>query len=319
MITSADKYLKLINDALAALPLHGRPQGLYDPIIYSLQCGGKRIRPTLTLAVGQTLGADIDALMPVALAVEIFHNFTLLHDDIMDHSPLRRGRQTVYVKWNEPTAILSGDAMLTFASQTLMTTTCTNLRQLLETFNHAAMRVYQGQQFDMEFETRSDVTVDEYLEMISGKTSALLAGACSLGAIAANADDTTVEAFHDYGHNIGQAFQLCDDLLDSFGDEATFGKPIGGDIVNDKKTWLMLTAMAEAPQAIAKAKTIADNQQKIAAVREIYNSLDLVDRCRQQIDLYTDRAITAINSLAIDDDAKLFFNSLALRLGGRDK
>lgn len=295
------------------------PHGLYDPIIYALESGGKRLRPVLALAVADALGSDNAA--DAALAIEIFHNFTLLHDDIMDRSATRRGRPTVYKKWDEATAILSGDTMLTLATQTLNSRATGSTKALMAEFNRAAMAVYEGQQLDMDFEKRDDVSVDEYMTMISKKTSALLVGACRLGALTAGASEIEIKAFSDYAENLGLAFQLQDDLLDSFGDPVTFGKPIGGDILNDKKTWLLITAKAEDSENAIKAIYEAgyQGQEKIDAVKEVYEALGLPSRCERLIDRLTDKAIETINSIEISDEAKAFFSNLAHKLVSRDK
>ena len=219
-----------------------------DPVRYTLQAGGKRIRPVLTLAVADAISPDGRHLaVNQAAAIELFHNFTLLHDDVMDRADMRRGRPTVHRQWNEATAILSGDAMLTLAGITMMKG-CdqARLRPVMRMFNRTAMEIYEGQQHDMDFESRTDVTVGEYMEMIRLKTSVLLGCACALGAIITGADETVTDAFYGYGESLGLAFQLRDDYLDTYGDPATFGKQIGGDIACDKKTWLLINEIGRA-------------------------------------------------------------------------
>ncbi len=240
-----NEYLQIVTDAISNLRLPGHPSGLYDPIRYTLNCGGKRLRPVLALAACEAFGKEAMTAIHQAIAIEMFHNFTLLHDDVMDKAEVRRGRPTVHVKWNEETAILSGDAMLTTANMLLAVKCGERLPQALELFNGTAMNIYEGQQYDMDFESRTDVTVEEYMEMIRLKTSVLLGCACGMGALMADAPFETQVRFFDFGVNLGLAFQLQDDYLDTYGDPETFGKSIGGDILNDKKTWLLIMAMNE--------------------------------------------------------------------------
>ena len=240
---TTEYLLNYINKAINEISYPNKPEGLYAPIKYTLDGGGKRIRPVLTLAVCDALGVDIAQAINQALGIEIYHNFTLLHDDVMDKADMRRGRPTVHIKWNEETAILSGDAMLTMASQYACINAGDKIAQVMELFNRTAMEVYEGQQYDMDFESRNDVTVEEYLNMIRLKTSVLLGCACEMGALMAGASDEVKDAFYKYGVKLGLAFQLQDDYLDTYGDPAVFGKKIGGDILNDKKTWLLISAM----------------------------------------------------------------------------
>ena len=223
----------MVGEAISRLHLPDKPAGLYDPITYTLDCGGKRLRPVLTLAAWQAMGKDPMTAIHQAIAIEMFHNFTLLHDDVMDKADVRRGRPTVHVKWNEQTAILSGDAMLTSSTMLLAGKAGDKLQTALELFNGTAMNIYEGQQYDMDFESRTDVTVEEYMEMIRLKTSVLLGCACAMGALMAGAPMETQIRFFDYGVNLGLAFQLQDDYLDTYGNPETFGKAIGGDILHD--------------------------------------------------------------------------------------
>ena len=224
-----NELLTLFERHIAQMPTPEEPQRLYAPIKYGLEVGGKRIRPTLLMLAYNLYAEDIDrALMP-AMAVEIFHNFTLLHDDVMDKADVRRGRPTVHIKWNESTAILSGDAMLTLATQYMSRCDAAKTWEVMTLFNRTAMEVYEGQQYDMDFENRDDVSVEEYLKMIRLKTSVLLGCACELGAIMAGALDSERKAFYDFGIKLGMAFQLQDDYLDTYGDPTVFGKKIGGE------------------------------------------------------------------------------------------
>ena len=227
--------LEEIENALDSYVLPQEPAGLYDPIRYAMLTGGKRLRPMLAVAVANAMGGSTQQVINQAIGVEMFHNFTLLHDDVMDHASVRRGRPTVHVKWDERTAILSGDAMLTCASQMMMTGAGQHIEAVLNLFNRTAMEVYEGQQMDMDFEPRMDVTEAEYLEMIRLKTSVLLACACRMGAVMSDASDADQRAWYQFGINLGLAFQLQDDYLDTFGDPVVFGKEIGGDILTIRK------------------------------------------------------------------------------------
>lgn len=310
-----DQYLDIIHEAITSLSLPETPAGLYRPITYALDCGGKRLRPMLALAAADACGLDPALAVNQALAVEMFHNFTLLHDDVMDRADMRRGRPTVHVKWDENTAILSGDAMLTLATVILAENAAECLPQLLAMFNKTAMEVYEGQQLDMDFESRDDVTVDEYMHMISLKTSVLLGGACAIGAIRAGADDSRVKALYDFGHMLGLAFQLRDDWLDTFGDPAVFGKAIGGDILNAKKTWLLIKAM-ESDDTGELRRWLDDDgdpEARIAGVTAIYRRLGLDKACMREIDTYVDRAVNAVRSAGLPADAQEFFIDLAER------
>lgn len=279
------------------------------------------MRPVLTLAVAAAFGKEVAEAIPQAIGIELFHNFTLLHDDVMDRADTRHGRPTVHLKWNESTAILSGDAMLTMASQYIASVKRNeHLAPLLELFNTTAMEVYQGQQYDMDFESRRDVTIDEYISMIILKTSVLIGCACRLGAIVADASAEDQRSVYDYGLKLGVAFQLQDDYLDTYGDPAVFGKKIGGDILNEKKTWLLISAMQSERAADVNAvlgQSLPD-EEKIAAVRSIYDELSLPAKCRALIDRYINEAITAINATTISDNAKRLFIDLAGKLASRD-
>nr|WP_305378022.1 polyprenyl synthetase family protein [uncultured Duncaniella sp.] len=288
---------------------------------YTLNCGGKRLRPVLALAACEAFGKEAMTAIHQAIAIEMFHNFTLLHDDVMDKAEVRRGRPTVHVKWNEETAILSGDAMLTTANMLLAVKCGERLPQALELFNGTAMNIYEGQQYDMDFESRTDVTVEEYMEMIRLKTSVLLGCACGMGALMADAPFETQVRFFDFGVNLGLAFQLQDDYLDTYGDPETFGKSIGGDILNDKKTWLLIMAMNEDKSGRIKSMlgTTDDPESKIKAVRSIYDELDLPQRIHELISAYIDTAIKCLDHLELAPEARSFFMDLALKSATRNK
>ena len=310
---TTEYLLNYINKAINEISYPNKPEGLYAPIKYTLDGGGKRIRPVLTLAVCDALGVDIAQAINQALGIEIYHNFTLLHDDVMDKADMRRGRPTVHIRWNEETAILSGDAMLTMASQYACINAGDKIAQVMELFNRTAMEVYEGQQYDMDFESRNDVTVEEYLNMIRLKTSVLLGCACEMGALMAGASDEVKDAFYKYGVKLGLAFQLQDDYLDTYGDPAVFGKKIGGDILNDKKTWLLISAMAEDKSGCLKKMIGADiaPEEKIATVTAIYNELNLAERCHVLIDNYAADAISELDKIQLSAEAKSFFVELA--------
>lgn len=311
---TVDKLAEEVNQAIGQLGYPARePSGLYEPIFYTFNGGGKRLRPVLLLAACEAVSGTSSQAINQALGIEMFHNFTLLHDDVMDRADIRRGRPTVHRRWNEATAILSGDAMLTMATQLMMKDTGDSLRDVLDLFNTTAMEIYEGQQYDMDFESRKEVTEEEYLMMIRLKTSVLLGAACKIGAIIGNADDEIRNALYNYGVKLGLAFQLRDDYLDTFGDPLTFGKEIGGDIVNGKKTWLLIKAMAEAPEALEKAiAQSASRGQKIENVTAIYRDLDLPSRCLELINKYVADAVEIIRVSSLGTDAKEFFTSLAL-------
>lgn len=316
-----DEYLALVNQAISNLQLPERPSGLYDPIRYTLDCGGKRLRPVLTLAACEAMGKEPMTAIHQAIAIEMFHNFTLLHDDVMDNADVRRGRPTVHRRWDTNTAILSGDAMLTTSTMLLSIKSGKHLASALDLFNGAAMNIYEGQQYDVDFEGRMDVTVDEYMEMIRLKTSVLLGCACGMGALMADADFESQVAFFNYGVNLGLAFQLQDDFLDTYGNPETFGKSIGGDIVNDKKTWLLITALKEDDSNTVKELICKNDNpdEKIKRIREVYDRLNLPDRIHELIRAYIDTAIASLDQLNIPPEAREFFIDLALKSATRNK
>ncbi len=308
------EYLTIIEQSIKNLQLPEEPAGLYEPIRYVLDGGGKRLRPVLVMASCEAFGAPAENSVNQALGIEMFHNFTLLHDDVMDRADMRRGRPTVHVKWDERTAILSGDAMLTLSSMLMAKdTTDAQYRAVMKLKQRTAMEIYEGQQYDMDFEQRSDVSVDEYIYMIRLKTAVLLGCACALGVIMAGGTQSEAEAMYAYGDRLGLAFQLRDDYLDTFGDPIVFGKEIGGDIVNDKKTWLLINALAEDKSGVMadEISRPSDPSEKIERVRKVYESLQLPERCQQLIDTYIDAAISMLDKVQITPAARQFFVSLA--------
>lgn len=311
---TTSEYQEIIENALANLNIPSSPKGLYQPIVYALESGGKRLRPVLTLAVADALGCDLESVVDQAMGVELYHNFTLLHDDVMDNSEVRRGRPTVHCRWNARTAILSGDAMLTLATSVVCRGTGDKLPVIIDLFNKTAMEVYEGQQLDMDFEHRKDVNEEDYLEMIRLKTSVLLGCACKMGAIMAGASDEVCEAFYDYGIKLGLAFQLRDDYLDTFGDPTIFGKAIGGDITSDKKTWLLINALRDDKTGTIE-KWLGVNARpldKVAEITECYRILHLDTRCSELIERYVDEAVAQLNRIpSLSPAARQYFESLA--------
>lgn len=320
-----NEYLEIVNDAVKAIPYPKQPNNLYEPIAYTMALGGKRIRPILVLMTCEAVGGDIAKAINPAIGLEMFHNFTLLHDDVMDKADIRRGKPTVHVKWNDNTAILSGDAMLTMATQLIAKAPAETLAQVMELYNRTAMEIYEGQQYDVDFEKRNDVSVEEYINMIRLKTSVLLGCACKMGAIIGGADDTTADLFYKVGENLGLAFQLQDDMLDVWGDEKTFGKAIGGDIMNNKKTFLLINALQQAKgdQHIELELWLstpnASRSVKVPAVTAIYNQLGLQAKSTEAIQHYNQLACDALDQLTITDEVRKEFGDFINRLVKRDK
>ncbi len=281
------------------------PSKLYSPVNYSLEIGGKRLRPVLLLLSYNLFSDDIKAALPAAIAIEVFHNFTLLHDDIMDKADVRRNQPTVHNKFDENSAILSGDAMAFLAYKFLLESKSENLLNVLELFSKTAIEVCEGQQFDMDFENRLNVTETEYLEMIRLKTAVLLACSLKTGALLANSDAEIARQLYEFGINMGLAFQLQDDLLDSFGDQKTFGKKIGGDILSNKKTYLLIKAL-ENSSSVGKRELLNwinkkdfINEDKIDAVMKIYNQLNIKELTQLKIDFYFQKASSILQKLAV--------------------
>lgn len=296
-----------IHKEIARLDWNKEPKGLYEPIEYVLASGGKRLRPTLAVVAAQTvinggLINSMDDVLPAALALEVFHNFTLVHDDVMDGATVRRGQETVHVKWNDNTAILSGDQMLIEAYKLLSKVPAPKLPQVLNWFNEMATGVCEGQQMDMDFEHMSQVSIDDYMKMIELKTSVLLAYAMRIGGYIAGANPAQQEALYQFGLHIGLAFQIQDDILDVYGNPKTFGKAIGGDICANKKTALLITAM-ELADAETKAEllqwmmSIEKKEEKIAAVTELYNRLNVRESCEVIMEQQTSLALAQLDLL----------------------
>lgn len=276
-----------INQEIGQLDWDKNPIGLYEPIAYTLASGGKRLRPTLAIMGAKVYGGDEDKVLPAALALEVFHNFTLLHDDVMDKALVRRGRATVHVRWNENTAILSGDQMMIEAYKLLSGVEANKLPITLQMFNKMATEICEGQQIDMDFESRDDVTIDEYMMMIRLKTAVLLATALQIGAYIAGADEKGQRALYEYGIALGIAFQLQDDYLDCYGDETTFGKAIGGDIREGKKTFMLLSAK----QLATAEQRVELDSRDYNHVMAVYDALGIAERVQKKIGEYTSQAL----------------------------
>lgn len=299
------------------------PRNLYAPIDYMLKLGGKRIRPVLTLMSAELFGANIHSALDAAMAVEVFHNFTLIHDDIMDDAPLRRGNVTVHEKWNSNIGILSGDAMMIRSYQFLESYESDVFKNLMHVFSTTAMEVCEGQQMDVDFETRSDVRIEEYLKMIQLKTSVLVACALKMGAIVAKTSQENADLIYNFGLNLGLAFQLQDDYLDSYGDPKTFGKVVGGDIIENKKTFLYLTAIHECNDEDRNillemySEKKSDNEYKISEVRRIFSEYKIPRLIKIEIESYTQKAFDCLDLIAISNSKKeelrSFGNSLMQR------
>ena len=308
---NSEQLIKLVNAYIEQLSYTREPKGLYAPIEYVLGLGGKRLRPILMLLTYNLYRENPAQILPQAVGLETFHNFTLLHDDLMDRADMRRNQPTVHIKWNDNAAILSGDAMVSLACR-FMLQDCPNecLASVMEAFTRATLEVCEGQQWDMEFENRNDVTVNEYLEMIRLKTSVLLAAPFEIGALLAGAPAEDVKKLYDFGMKMGLAFQLQDDYLDVYGDPAVFGKKIGGDICCNKKTFMLITAYerAEGETKAELERWIAakefDRSEKIAAVTAIYNKEGIADACREQINRYYDEGLNLLESVSVEDSLK---------------
>ena len=317
------QYQEFISDYLESEYHDKQPHNLYHPIHYILGLGGKRMRPVLTLMSAEVFDTDYKKALPAALAVEVFHNFSLVHDDIMDDAPLRRGNETVHEKWNLNTAILSGDAMLILAYQYFEKYNSDIFRKLAQLFSKTALEVCEGQQYDVDFETRDDVTIPEYLKMIEYKTAVLVAAAMKMGAIVAETSEENADLIYDFGLNLGLAFQLQDDYLDAFGNPETFGKQVGGDIIENKKTYLYLKAM-EFSNENQKEQLLhlfsihpSDNSDKIETIKEIFNSTGASKATQQAIQDYTLKAFATLQKISIDNEKKEKLQSFGENLMGR--
>lgn len=305
------------------MPYLRDPRKLYEPIEYELSLGGKRVRPVLMLMAYNLYKEDVDSILPQAVGLETYHNHTLLHDDVMDKADMRRGKPTVHNVWSENAAILSGDAMLILAYRLMADCPEDKLKGVLDIFTQTTMEICEGQQWDMEFEKRQDVTVDEYMEMIRLKTSVLLAAALKTGAFLAGATKDDADKLYDFGMKIGLAFQLQDDFLDVYGDPKVFGKNIGGDILCNKKTYMLITALSQANE---EQRAELDKwlnayeyipEEKITAVTRVYNEIGIGFLCEQMIDAYYTQGLSALESVSLPAEKKEVLKKMACSLMDR--
>lgn len=317
-------YHKIFSDYIDNQSINKNPKTLYEPIEYILSLGGKRIRPTLTLMGCDVFGEQVEKALPAAMAVEVFHNFSLIHDDIMDRAPLRRGHQTVHEKWDLNTGILSGDAMLILAYRYFEHYEPEIFAELAKLFSKTALEVCEGQQWDIDFETSDEVSIEQYLKMIEYKTAVLVGAALQMGAIVAKTSEANKKAIYDFGLNLGIAFQLQDDYLDAFGNPETFGKQVGGDIIENKKTYLYLKALELASQQEKEQLLYLysikseDNQDKIELVKKVFETSRATDATQKAIAEYTQKAFDVLNAMDIasakKDQLRMFGEGLMNRI-----
>lgn len=312
-------YASYLEQNLKEYQFPGTPSNLYDPLVYFMNLGGKRLRPLLTLMSVELFGGDRKEALPSSIAIEFFHNFSLIHDDIMDRAPLRRNKQTVHTKWNDNIAILSGDVLLVKAYQELQKQAPEHLPELLSIFNRTAVEVCEGQQLDMDFETRSDVTVSEYIEMIRLKTSVLLGAALEMGAVIANTTAEQRQLIYDFGQFLGIAFQIQDDILDLYGDPEKFGKQVGGDIITNKKTYLLLKALEKQQNNEVDALLlIEDSVVKVETAKKLIKELGVYDEAQQLKQEYQAKAMQALSKIIVKEEEKVALIELSDFLFNRE-
>lgn len=316
---------ELVNEGINSLPYDRKPQSLYEPIIYTMSQGGKRIRPVLTLLSYYMFRDDIRQALPCAMGLEMYHNYTLLHDDLMDNADMRRGNMTVHKKWDANTAILSGDSMLVLSYQLMSQCPQEMLQQVIGTFTITALEIGEGQQYDMDFEKRTDVTEEEYIEMIRLKTSVLLACAAKIGAILAGASSEEQNHAYRFGEQLGLAFQLQDDFLDVYGDEKVFGKKIGGDITSNKKTYMLIKALERAEgidrqqlEYWIEAQEF-DRSEKVNAVTEIYTRLGIDTLAKERIEKYFTSALNHLDAISAPAERKAELLSFVQQMMRRER
>ena len=320
---TAPQLLDQINAYLEQMPYSRPPKGLYEPIAYELSLGGKRVRPVLMLMAYNIYKEDVERILPQAAGLETYHNHTLLHDDVMDKADMRRNKPTVHNVWNDNTAILSGDAMLILAYRLMAEGLTDKLAEVMHIFTETTMEICEGQQWDMEFEARMDVRVDEYIEMIRLKTSVLLAAALKIGACLADAPAEEAQKLYDFGVKMGLAFQLQDDWLDVYGDPKVFGKNIGGDILCNKKTYMLITALEQADtrqrEELTRWLNAGDDvpAEKIAAVTALYNEIGVGKRCEEKVEAYYSEGLTILESIALPEERKQVLKEFACSLMNR--
>lgn len=323
MTKSWNEISEIVNIEIEKLSWSKEPQGLYSPIQYVLALGGKRIRPALTLMSCNIFNDDISQAIAPALGLEVFHNFTLLHDDIMDKAPIRRGKETVHIKWDDNTAILSGDVMQIEAFKLMTSAPDKVLKEVLNLFTQTAAEICEGQQYDMEFESRTDVAAEEYIEMIRLKTAVLLGCALKTGAMIGGAESSDAQHLYDFGIHVGLAFQLKDDLLDVYGNEENFGKQIGGDIICNKKTYLLIQAKKNANAEQKEQlnywleKINFNPAEKIKALTDLYNSIGVKQMCEEMMTDYYNKAIANLENVQVDNSKKHELRNLAEKLMSR--
>lgn len=317
---SPKELQQIIESAIVKIVYPSKPADLYEPIQYIMSLGGKRIRPVIVLMATELFTDEPLKAIDVALAIETFHNFTLVHDDIMDNAPLRRGKQTVHEKWGVNNAILSGDVMMVESNKHLSKVDVTVLKPVLETFNQTAQGVCEGQQLDIEFENRDNVSIAEYIEMIRLKTAVLLGGAMKLGAIVGGANEKNADLLYQFGENLGVAFQLQDDILDVYGDPEKFGKQVGGDIISNKKTFLHLTAKALVkPEELSILVGNHENAEiKVRAVTQLYNNYQVKEQASIEMEKYLAKAFLAMDQIEVSDERKYLLRQLAKQIMERE-
>jgi geranylgeranyl diphosphate synthase type II len=322
MVNSIKNYQDFIEEEIKKLPLSKEPNHLYEPISYFLKLGGKRMRPVLTLMGCELFNADFKVAKQAGIAIELFHNFSLIHDDIMDEAPLRRGKKTVHTKWNNNVGILSGDALLILAYQTLSTYPADTLKNILPLFNQTAIEVCEGQQYDMDFESRNDVSINEYITMIKYKTAVLLGCSLQMGAFIGGANPKDAEELYHFGVNLGIAFQLQDDILDVYANQNKFGKQVGGDIIANKKTYLLLKAYEDADEVETNALNTLlkekDLDKKIKGIKFIYAELNIKEKAEQKMNEYYRTALLNLEKIKLSSVKKEPLFNLAQFLMGRE-
>lgn len=316
---SIEELQVLINRAINDTKYTEKPAELYAPITYLMQLGGKRMRPVLVLIATEMFGGQVSKALDAAIGIEIFHNFTLMHDDIMDKAPIRRGKPTVHIKWNESAAILSGDVMFVEAYKLMIKVDDTILRDVLAIFSDTASGVCQGQQADMNFENRNDVSLPEYLEMIRQKTAVLLAGSMQIGALIGGASHDQAKLLYDFGENLGLAFQLQDDILDVYGNPEKFGKQVGGDILSNKKTFMLIKAKELAVGNISNElnqwiETSDNPNAKVEAITKIYNQLEVRKLAEIAMEDYVKKALSSLDQIAVESNKKDLLRGFAEQL-----
>ena len=317
---SIEKLQNLVNKAIAETEYKAKPSELYEPITYLMKLGGKRMRPVLVLLSTELFGGDVTKALNAAVGIELFHNFTLMHDDIMDKAPLRRGKPTVHVKWNDSAAILSGDVMFVEAYKMMIRVDDNILREVLDIFSDTASGVCQGQQADMNFEKRNDVSIEEYIDMIKLKTAVLLAGSMQIGALIGGAEKQQASLLYEFGENLGLAFQLQDDILDVYGDPEKFGKLVGGDILANKKTFMLIKAKELAQGDLEKdlnhwlSNNSYNPKDKIKAITSIYDDLEVRKLAEIKMEGFARKALNALDRISVENARKELLKGFAEQL-----